>query len=239
MPTARRSPSAWSHRHRPSPRCSGASSTCARCCSGRGSRSSMDATSPAALERREWGGSPPARARRRAHQSTCLLYASGRSARCRSSSPISGSSRSPSPAAPAPALSSSGARSAIVLPALFLWSLLRLSFARAAGGAGSRSAARGDPVVLVAIVDRALSPSRQLALPLEPGYRRRAQGRAGVATMYRASGPRSATRSSSPLTQMVLVVGVTTLAGYYLSRFDFRGRAGYLKGLWSCTPFRR
>ena len=30
---------------------------------------------------------------------------------------------------------------------------------------------------------------------------------------------------------MAIVVGVSTLAGYYLSRFDFRGRAGYLKGL--------
>jgi len=33
------------------------------------------------------------------------------------------------------------------------------------------------------------------------------------------------------LTQMVLVVSVSTMAGYYLSRFDFAGRAGYLKGL--------
>ncbi len=30
---------------------------------------------------------------------------------------------------------------------------------------------------------------------------------------------------------MVLVVTVSTLAGYYLSRFEFRGRAAYLKGL--------
>jgi inositol-phosphate transport system permease protein len=30
---------------------------------------------------------------------------------------------------------------------------------------------------------------------------------------------------------MSLVVGVSTLAGYYLSRFDFPGRASYLKGL--------
>lgn len=33
------------------------------------------------------------------------------------------------------------------------------------------------------------------------------------------------------LLQMALVVSVSTLAGYYLSRFDFPGRAGYLKGL--------
>lgn len=33
------------------------------------------------------------------------------------------------------------------------------------------------------------------------------------------------------LTQMALVVVVSTFAGYYLSRFEFRGRAGYLKGL--------
>ncbi|MBI1243711.1 MAG: ABC transporter permease subunit [Alphaproteobacteria bacterium] len=31
--------------------------------------------------------------------------------------------------------------------------------------------------------------------------------------------------------QMLLVVTSSTLAGYYLSRFDFRGRGGYLKGL--------
>lgn len=33
------------------------------------------------------------------------------------------------------------------------------------------------------------------------------------------------------LVQMALVVTVSTLAGYYLSRFDFAGRASYLKGL--------
>ena len=33
------------------------------------------------------------------------------------------------------------------------------------------------------------------------------------------------------LVQMAIVVGVSTLAGYYLSRYDFPGRAGYLKGL--------
>ncbi len=32
-------------------------------------------------------------------------------------------------------------------------------------------------------------------------------------------------------TQMLLVVTTATAAGYYLSRFDFPGRAGYLKGL--------
>ncbi len=31
--------------------------------------------------------------------------------------------------------------------------------------------------------------------------------------------------------QMILVVVTATFAGYYLSRFDFRGRGGYLKGL--------
>jgi inositol-phosphate transport system permease protein len=31
--------------------------------------------------------------------------------------------------------------------------------------------------------------------------------------------------------QMTIVVTVATLAGYYLSRFDFRGRSGYMKGL--------
>ena len=33
------------------------------------------------------------------------------------------------------------------------------------------------------------------------------------------------------LTQMLIVVTVATLAGYYVSRFDFRGRAGFLKAL--------
>jgi inositol-phosphate transport system permease protein len=33
------------------------------------------------------------------------------------------------------------------------------------------------------------------------------------------------------LVQMTLVLGISTLAGYYLSRYDFPGRAGYLKGL--------
>jgi inositol-phosphate transport system permease protein len=33
------------------------------------------------------------------------------------------------------------------------------------------------------------------------------------------------------LVQMTLVVTVSTFAGYYLSRFDFPGRSGYLKGL--------
>jgi inositol-phosphate transport system permease protein len=31
--------------------------------------------------------------------------------------------------------------------------------------------------------------------------------------------------------QMTIVVSIATLAGYYLSRFDFRGRPSYLKGL--------
>jgi inositol-phosphate transport system permease protein len=33
------------------------------------------------------------------------------------------------------------------------------------------------------------------------------------------------------LVQMTLVVAVSTFAGYYLSRFEFRGRAAYLRGL--------
>ena len=202
------------------------------------------AAAAAARRRRSTGQRLAARARSRRRLPTGLLYAlPGARRAARSWSPISGSSPSPSPAAPAPAPSSSGARSRCVLPALFLWSIAapRRS-TTGAGGCGLLEIALG--VVAAGAArdpDRAVSPPRQLALPVEPGHRRHAQGRLRrrrqvperLDRLRQLAVPRAACRWRSWSV-------VSTLAGYYLSRFDFpRPRRATSRACWSCTPSRR
>ncbi len=235
----RRSASSWRC-------CCGASSTCARCCRSRGSRctdgdaATADRRAPRA---RLAARSPRGRGRGGGPRNLLLYGFPDRSARCRSSFPISGWSRSRSPAAPAAST-------------FVLWRTLRgaragavrsgrscASASRPRAGCGSRRdrARRSCTLVLLAVSDRALSAPRQLALPVEPGYRRRAQGRRRASgAQFPRSGPPSATRS-------LLALGADGDRGHrrharrllpVALRFP-RPRRATSRACSSCTPSRR
>ena len=89
--------------------------------------------------------------------------------------------------------------------------------------------------------DRPLSAPRQLALPLEPGHRRHAEGRIRAsARKFPSVWTAFGNSLLLALTQMALVVAVGTLAGYYLSRFDFSRPGGVpARACSSSTPSRR
>jgi inositol-phosphate transport system permease protein len=120
----------------------------------------------------------------------------------------------------------------VVLPALFLWSLLRLALEHgrtlriAEFGLGAVS------LVLLAILTGPYLHIDNWRFLWNPDIADALKGRAsGVGAKFPSVW--TAFRNSLLLAfiQMAVVVGIATLAGYYLSRFDFRGRQGYLKGL--------
>ena len=120
---------------------------------------------------------------------------------------------------------------AVLLPALLIWSILRV-------GIDDRWRLRVCEIVLVVVTVVALAI---LTGPyLHTGNWRflwnaniadQLKGAAGVGGTYPSVWTAFGNSLFLAITQMVLVAAVSTLAGYYLSRFDFRGRGGYLKGL--------
>ena len=120
---------------------------------------------------------------------------------------------------------------AVLLPALLAWSFLRI-------GIEDRRRLRIAEAVLVAAT---LSALAVLTGPYLHADNWRFLWKADIADQLKGSGgvggtyPSVWTAFANSLflagSQMVLVVAVSTLAGYYLSRFDFRGRGSYLKGL--------
>jgi inositol-phosphate transport system permease protein len=120
---------------------------------------------------------------------------------------------------------------AILLPTLFLWSLLRLTLAE-----GRRSTLAQLTLWLVALVLLAVVTAPHLNLAnwrflWNPDIADTLKGAGGVGTTYPSVWTAFGNSLTLALTQMALVVTVSTLAGYYLSRFDFPRRASYLRGL--------
>jgi inositol-phosphate transport system permease protein len=120
---------------------------------------------------------------------------------------------------------------AILLPALLVWSMLRVAID------DSRQLRRWE-IILLASTFVALAV---LTGPYLHTDNWRFLWNANIADQLKGSGgvggtyPSVWTAFGNSLflagTQMTLVVVVSTLGGYYLSRFDFRGRGSYLKGL--------
>jgi inositol-phosphate transport system permease protein len=120
---------------------------------------------------------------------------------------------------------------AVLLPALFGWSLLRLSLDP---GRTLRIAEAALAAVAVALLAYVTVPHLNLAnwrFLWDPDIADTLEGTSGVTSKFPSVW--TAFRNSLFLAgvEMLLVVSVGTLAGYYLSRFDFAGRGSYLKGL--------
>jgi inositol-phosphate transport system permease protein len=120
---------------------------------------------------------------------------------------------------------------AVVLPALFLWSLLRLSLSP---GRTLRLAEATVGVVTVLLLAVLTGPYLHLdnwRFLWNPDIADTLKGASGVGAKFPSVW--TAFRNSLFIAgvQMLIVVTLSTLAGYYLSRFEFRGRTSYLKGL--------
>ena len=118
---------------------------------------------------------------------------------------------------------------AVLLPALLAWSVLRLAldderrrWAEFAPGA--------HPAALAVLTGPYLHLDNWRFL-WNPDIADALKGASGVGAKFPSVWTAFGNSLLLALVQMALVVGVSTLAGYYLSRFDFPGRAGYLKGL--------
>jgi inositol-phosphate transport system permease protein len=121
---------------------------------------------------------------------------------------------------------------AVLLPALFLWSLLRLSLE---AGRRLRLAEITLALVTIALLGFLTGPYLHLDNWRFLWNRDIADVLEGKASGVAATVPSVWTAFGNSLLlaslQMLVVVIVSTLAGYYLSRFDFAGRQSYLKGL--------
>jgi inositol-phosphate transport system permease protein len=120
---------------------------------------------------------------------------------------------------------------AVLLPALLAWSVLRLAL----DDPGRR---RWAELALLAMTLAALAVLTGPYLHLDnwrflwnPDIADTLKGASGVGAKFPSVWTAFGNSLLLALVQMAIVVGVSTLAGYYLSRYDFPGRAGYLKGL--------
>jgi inositol-phosphate transport system permease protein len=119
----------------------------------------------------------------------------------------------------------------VLLPALFLWSLLRLSLD---GGRRLRwleLALAGATLVLLVLIAGPYVHLDNWRFLWNPQIADTLKGSSGLGTTVPSVWVAFRNSLALALVQMTLVLGISTLAGYYLSRYDFPGRAGYLKGL--------
>lgn len=120
---------------------------------------------------------------------------------------------------------------AILFPALLAWAAVRLALPE------GRPQRRAELLLLLATAAAlALLVGPHLHLDnwrflWNPDIADALKGRSGVGGKFPSAWAAFANSLAIALAQTVLVVTVATLAGYYLSRFDFPGREGYLKGL--------
>jgi inositol-phosphate transport system permease protein len=120
---------------------------------------------------------------------------------------------------------------AILLPALFLWSLLRMSLAP---GRRLTIAEIGLGIVTLALLAVFTGPYLHIdnwRFLWNPDIADTLKGASGVGGKFPSVWTAFGNSLLLATVQMLIVVAIATLAGYYLSRFDFRGRPGYLKGL--------
>jgi inositol-phosphate transport system permease protein len=120
---------------------------------------------------------------------------------------------------------------AILMPALVAWSLVRVAMDDMRR---IRMVELGIGIVTLAALAAVLVPSfnsDNWRFLWNPNIADTLKGAGGVGNSYPSVWLAFRNSLLLAVTQMVMVVSVATLAGYYLSRFDFPGRAGYLKGL--------
>lgn len=119
----------------------------------------------------------------------------------------------------------------ILLPALFLWSLLRLSLESGPRLRWLELALAGMTLVLLAVITGPYLHLDNWRFLWNPQIADTLKGSSGLGTTVPSVWVAFRNSLALALVQMALVLGISTLAGYYLSRYDFPGRAGYLRGL--------
>jgi inositol-phosphate transport system permease protein len=120
---------------------------------------------------------------------------------------------------------------AVLIPALFVWSFLRLSLEPS-----RRLILAEIGLVVATLVLLGIFTGPHLHLDnwrflWNPDIADALRGASGVGTKFPSVWTAFGNSLLLAFVQMAIVVTVATLAGYYLSRFDFRGRSSYLKGL--------
>jgi inositol-phosphate transport system permease protein len=120
---------------------------------------------------------------------------------------------------------------AVLLPAMFLWSLLRLSLEPSRRLLSAEIALAVVTFILLIVLTGPHLHLDNWRFLWNPDIADALRGASGVGTKFPSVW--TAFRNSLLLAsvQMVVVITVSTLAGYYLSRFEFAGRSSYLKGL--------
>ena len=120
---------------------------------------------------------------------------------------------------------------AVVLPAIFLWSLIRLSFERSRRAFLAEIALGVATLLLLAAYTGPYLHLDNWRFLWNPDIADALKGASGVGTKFPSVWTAFSNSLFLAFVQMAIVVCVSTLAGYYLSRFDFKGRTSYLKGL--------
>ncbi|HET7715482.1 MAG TPA: carbohydrate ABC transporter permease [Bauldia sp.] len=120
---------------------------------------------------------------------------------------------------------------AVLIPALFIWSMLRLGMEP---GRRLRLIEIGLAIVAVALLVVLTGPYLHLdnwRFLWNPDIADALKGVSGIGAKFPSVWTAFWNSLFLAFVQMTIVVTVATLAGYYLSRFDFPGRSGYMKGL--------
>ena len=119
---------------------------------------------------------------------------------------------------------------AVVLPALFLWSLLRLSLE---SGRLLRVAEISLGLATIALLAVLTGPYLHLdnwRFLWNPDIADALKGASGTGAKFPSVWTAFGNSLLLATVQMLIVVSVATLAGYYLSRFDFHGRSELSQG---------
>ena len=120
---------------------------------------------------------------------------------------------------------------AVAMPALVIWSMLRIALGDARRLRRFELALAGVTLLALAVVIGPHLHSDNFRFLWNPNIADDLKGAGGVGNRYPSVWLAFRNSLVLALVQMVLVVVTSTLGGYYLSRFDFPGRGGYLKGL--------
>ena len=120
---------------------------------------------------------------------------------------------------------------AVLLPALFVWSLLRLTFEQSRLLTLAEIALGLAALALLAIFTGPYLHIDNWRFLWNSNIADSLKGASGVGAKFPSVWTAFGNSLLLATVQMLIVVGISTPAGYYLSRFDFRGRPSYLKGL--------
>lgn len=120
---------------------------------------------------------------------------------------------------------------AVAMPALVVWSMLRVSLDDAARLRRLELALAAVTFLVIASVIGPHLHTDNLRFLWNANIADTLKGGSGIGGKFPSVWVAFRNSLMLAFVQMALVVTTSTLCGYYLSRFDFAGRGGYLKGL--------